>query len=50
MIESSIQENDTVESIFKFPTTLTTQSKKLVIVENIYDKKILMLMYVAFRN
>jgi catabolite regulation protein CreA len=47
MIESSIQENGTVESIFKFPTTLT---KKLVIVENIYDKKILMLMYVAFRN
>jgi len=40
MIESSIQENGIVESIFNFPTTLTAQSKKLVIVENIYDKKI----------
>jgi hypothetical protein len=39
MIESSIQENGTMESRLNFPITLTIMPENLIIVENIFDKK-----------
>jgi hypothetical protein len=39
MIESSIQENGTMESILNLPTTLTTLLENLVIAENIFGRK-----------